>query len=338
MRISSPPLDRADLARTCPVSGPATIESARLDASRTRDHALEFSLDRVAIGDLLGKYELVAEIARGSTSRVFLGRHTRLRFDVAIKLLEPRLLLDYPEAARQLEAEAILLAKLNHPNIVRLWDLDDWEVPYLVIEYVAGGSLAQLIGLHGALPVPFAWAIVRQAVEGLAEAHRLGIIHRDVKPGNLLITEEGVVKVADLGLALTRDSRRETSSANEGTISGTVAFVSPEQARRPDDCDARSDIYSLGASLFQAVTGRYAFEGKSVSDVLMKRLTRPAPDPREFVPEIPEACAAVIRRMLEKEPDDRYATYDELRLALGSAIGDRRAPRPLAEAFLRFGR
>jgi serine/threonine protein kinase len=176
-------------------------------------------------------------------------------------------------------------------------------------------------------------------VEGLAEAHKLGIVHRDVKPGNLLIGRDGVVKVADLGLAMVVGdllSKNASESRRTGLPAGTAGYLAPEQARDPSRVDFRADVYSVGATLYHALTGRMPFEGRSAMEVIKKHLMLPPVPPRQRAPELSPECNDLIVRMLAKEPEERFGSYDELRVALGRAVGDRRAPRPLAESFLAF--
>jgi serine/threonine protein kinase len=297
--------------------------------------------DKFAVGQIIGgKYELVERIGDGSTSVVFLGRHKKLQFPVAVKLLDRTALGAAPHLRSVLLSEAIHLAQINHPNVVRLWDIDDEAVnPYLVLEYVRGGTLADLIRQKGKIPFQFAWAIGRQVVEGLAEAHKHGIVHRDVKPGNFLLAIDGHVKVADLGLAMIAGERRgeRVIECSEGYVpAGTSAYLAPEQAGDPLGVDFRADIYALGATLYHALTGRLVFEGRSPLEVIMKHLREKPIPPAHFVSDLPTGCSAVLMKMLNKRPEDRFASYDELRLALAQAVGDRRAPRPLAQAFLEF--
>lgn len=296
--------------------------------------------DKFVVGQVLGKYELVERIGEGSTSVVFLGRHRKLQFPVALKVLDRTALSAAPHLRSVLLSEAIHLAQINHPNVVRLWDIDD-EVdnPYLVLEYVRGGTLADLIRQKGRIPFAFAWAIGRQAVEGLAEAYKHGIVHRDVKPGNFLLGSDGHVKVADLGLAMIAGDRRSERviEQSEGFVpAGTSAYLAPEQAGDPHGVDFRADIYALGATLYHALTGRFVFEGRSPLEVIMKHLREKPVPPGHYVADLPTKCSAVLMKMLAKRPEDRFASYDELRLELAQAVGDRRAPRPLAQSFLSF--
>jgi eukaryotic-like serine/threonine-protein kinase len=297
------------------------------------------SSEPVKIGDCVGKYEIVGKIGRGATSVVYLGRHRRLDFQVAVKVLGPQSIAQMPQLLEQLRSEAALLAQMNHPNIVRLWDLEDeGPVCCLVLEYVSGGTLADLIRDKGPIPPRFACDIIRQAIEGLAEAHKFGIVHRDVKPGNLLLAPDGHAKVADLGLAMVRNDKNLHSNHTKRNYSpaGTAAYLAPEQASDPESADFRADIYSLGATFYHALTGNLPFSGRSTMEVIMKHLRAMPTSPREYVPELSEDCAAVVLRMLAKKPEDRFDSYDDLRAALAQAIGDHQAPRPLTQTFFDF--
>jgi serine/threonine protein kinase len=290
------------------------------------------------IGSVLGKYELVGRLGRGTTSVVYHARHLKLKMPVAVKVLNADELAHAPQLLGQLVSEAVLLAQLNHPNVVRLWDLDDeGPFPYLVLEHVQGMTLGELIDRQGPVPIQFAFAIIRQAVEGLAEAHKLGIVHRDVKPGNLLLGLDGVVKVADLGLAFVvgdRLSRQAAEGPGDTMPAGTAAYLAPEQALNPTKVDFRADVYSLGATLYHALTSLFPFEGRTSMQVIVKHLREPLVPPRHYLPDLTEEQSDLIVRMMAKDPEERFETYDDLRQALARAVGDRRAPRPLAESFL----
>lgn len=334
INIASPPAIEFALETQSTTANPATIHPAA-----EHFHLERSSFESMDLGSHLGKYELTARIGRGSTSIVYRGQHRKLRFPVAVKILNRRALDADPELLKQLAAEAIHLAQINHPNVVRLWDLDDEAAdPYLVLEYVRGGTLADLIRTKGRIPFAFTWAIIRQAVEGLAAAYKAGIVHRDVKPGNLLLSDDGHVKVADLGLAMIAVDRRSKKLTTKDNLilAGTAAYLAPEQADDPMNVTFRADIYSLGATLYHALTGRLLFEGRSTSEILMKHVREAPTPPGHFVSDLPAPCSAVIMKMLAKSPKDRFESYEELRVALAQAVGDRRAPRPLADAFLAF--
>ncbi len=307
--------------------------------SPVRRHEPACSAHEVQIGDLLGKYELVGEIGEGATSYVYRGRHRTLEFSVAVKILKQSSLEDSPHLLERLKSEAVLLARLNHPNIVRLWDFEDeGPVRYLVLELVPGGTLADLIRQKGRIPPRFACDIIRQAVEGLAEAQKYGIVHRDVKPGNLLLGKDGHAKVADLGLAIVPNAKKPGSPPLKKSYApaGTAAYLAPEQASDPLSADFRADIYSLGATFYHALTGALPFPGRSTMEVIMKHLRHMPTSPREYVPDLSERCADVVMRMLAKKPEDRFGSYADLRLALADAVGDPRTPQPLTQTFFDF--
>lgn len=320
------PYDTQSNLHTCETDLPVSVHF----------HGRRPPFEGLKIGEIVGKYELVERIGQGATSVVYRGTHRKLRFSVAVKVLDRYALDADPQLRVQLVSEAVHLAQINHPNVVRLWDLeDDCPDPYLVLEYVPGGTLADLSRQKGQIPFAYAWAIIRQAVEGLAEAHKHGIVHRDVKPGNLLLANDGHVKVADLGLAIIAGKREDSPSKLE-VSAGTSAYLAPEQAGDPANVDFRADIYALGATLYHALTGRLLFEGRSALELIMKHLRESPTPPGHFVSDLPAPCSAVLMKMLAKKPEDRFASYEDLKVALAQAVGDRRAPRPLAAAFLEF--
>jgi|RhiMethySRZTD1v2_1073278.scaffolds.fasta_scaffold59622_2 serine/threonine protein kinase len=297
--------------------------------------------DQPVVGTRLGNYELTRLIGAGATSVVFKGRHRKLKIPVAVKVLRQSALSGSSKLLSKLVSEAVLLARLNHPHVVRLWDLEDeGPHPYLVLEYVDGMSLAELLARKNSpIWAGFAIAFIRQAVEGLAQAHALGIVHRDVKPGNLLLGHDGTAKVADLGLAVVVGewlSRTSGPGSIETAPAGTAAYLAPEQAYAPKSVDFRADIYSLGCTLYHAVTGRLPFDGRSSMEVIMKHLNeRPIP-PRQLIPEVTRDISDLILRMMAKKPEERMSSYEELRTELGRVVGDRRIARPLAQSFLAF--
>lgn len=276
------------------------------------------------VGEVLGKYRLTAVLGQGSSARVFRGEHLRLPLAVAVKVLTPENATS-PDVLERLGREAAVLAGLNHPNIVRLWDFDDaGPFPFIATEFVEGRTLADAIARCGRLTPDWAAHLAGEAVAGLAAAHQTGIIHRDVKPANVLIAKDGRVKLADLGLALVRRTAApDTIAADRRTptttgLSGTPAYMAPEQARDPEGIDHRADMYALGATLYHALTGRPPFTGRSPAEVILRHVTeRPVP-PRSIHPAIPEAMSALVLRLLAKSPADRPVTYAELADALRS--------------------
>jgi serine/threonine protein kinase len=221
------------------------------------------------------------------------------------------------EVAAALRAEARLLAHLNHPNVVRVFDFDDEAAePYLVMELVHGHSLADLIALSGCLRVEHAINLVAQTARGLDAALRVGIVHRDVKPDNILVGADDVVKITDLGLAACLDARVGATSgaiaADQCGHGGTAPYMAPERFGSGRAADFRADVYSLGVTLFEAVVGTRPFAGTSVLEVMVQHAEAPVPAADRLRPGVPPRLSAVIRRMMAKNPADRYPSYNAL--------------------------
>ncbi|MGF1583010.1 MAG: protein kinase [Gemmataceae bacterium] len=268
-------------------------------------------------GNTVGKCLIVEQIGKGGSGIVFRAIHRSLNIPVAVKVLNIHSEQANPKVLDQLRNEAQLLAQLNHPNVVRVWDYEDTGPhPYMVLEYVEGWSLRELIEQSGRVCQDKAISIMLQIGDALRESSRLGIVHRDVKPGNILLSKDGVAKLADLGLAMMQRERREpeddTSDVSLFRLEGTVAYISPEQARGEPSVDHRSDIYSLGASFYHAVTGRLPFRGKNRREVLEQHFHAPVVPPHRVVPGVAISVSEVICRMLAKNPAERYADYETL--------------------------
>jgi serine/threonine protein kinase len=274
-------------------------------------------------GALLGKYRLIEPTGKGASCIVYKAEHTKLPVTVAVKI--PRLAeIENTAALReQLRTEAALLAHLNHPNIILLWDYDDDPYPYLVVEFVQGYTFGQVMRNHKRLPPSWVFQMTYHLVKGLSAAHAVGIIHRDLKPENIMVTEDGLVKVADLGLGAVvgnRLLRGVTSISATGLMTGTAAYVAPEQARNADCCDHRADIYSLGATLYHALAGQLPFQGKSVMEVILKHMNE-APRPlTQLVPGLKPAFSDLVLKMLSKAPEHRHQTYEELSAHIRAAL------------------
>jgi serine/threonine protein kinase len=264
------------------------------------------------VGRMLGKCLLICQIGQGGAGVVYRAEHQTLNIDVAVKVL--RADSADPDVRKGLRREARLLARLNHPNVVRLWDFDEASAPpYLVMEYVEGATLAELITLEGAMEAARALALVEQVGRGLAAACELGIVHRDVKPANVLVTPGGQAKLTDLGLALMINSRLSSLARPAvAGLAGTIAYLAPEQAVAADTADHRADIYSLGSTFYHLVTGRVPFPALTVRDVLRKHASEPPRPPHEVAPGVPKVVSPIILRMLAKDPRDRQQTYAEL--------------------------
>jgi tetratricopeptide (TPR) repeat protein len=272
------------------------------------------------VGLALGKLLLTQRIGAGATGIVFRAFHQSLGIPVAVKVLRGEDVEADPSLYEQLKSEARLLAQLNHPNVVRVWDFEDHpRHPYLVLDLIEGLSLAELIQQSGRLQLDRAVEIILQAAEGLAAALAVGVIHRDVKPANILIARNGVAKLVDFGLAMV--ANKELLAHNNclpATVApaGTPAYMAPEQFFAPDTVDHRADIYSLGATFYHAVTGRVPFEGHSVREILLKQAHEQLAPPNEIVPGLPRAVGDLVNRMMAKSPRDRVQNYEELIAAL----------------------
>jgi tRNA A-37 threonylcarbamoyl transferase component Bud32 len=276
---------------------------------------------RPGVGDVLGKCRLMRLLGEGAYGQVYYGHHQSLNVAVAVKLLQPALFND-PAVHLQLRNEAQVLARLNHPHVVRVWDFeDDPTCPYLILEYVEGLNLAELIEQSGRVAPGRAVRMLREIARGLAAAWKLGIIHRDLKPANILLTRDGQAKLADLGLAVVIGT--PGLAGNDGPQAapvGTAAYVAPEQCFAPETVDQRSDIYSLGATFYHAVTGKMPFTGPSVRAVMLMHATEEVVPPHDIVPSIGESLATVLLKMMAKKQSERFQDYTELLQALDHVV------------------
>ena len=260
----------------------------------------------------LGKYLIEAELGRGGMGVVYRAHQPSLERTVAIKLLSSDLIGD-PDGVRRFRLEAKSVAKLNHPNIVQVYDIEEEEnLLYLVMEFVDGESLDGLITKQ-VLPESRCLKIVADIADALHFAHEKGIVHRDVKPANILMTSDGRVKVADFGLAYLID--REGGTTRTGFLVGSPNYMSPEQATG-QKIDRRSDIYSLGVVLFRMLTGRVPFVAESSHAVLFMQVQQEPPDPREMNKSISLATRGLVLKALNKKPEARFQTMSEFRDAL----------------------
>src|SRR5580698_10037650 len=259
------------------------------------------------------RYELTHLIARGGMAQVYRAHDRLLDRPVALKVLFPELSVDRAFVER-FRREAQAAANLSHPNIGPVFDWgEDSGTYFIVMEFVDGRPLSALLRATGAIDSVRAAEIGAPVAAALSYAHRHGVIHRDVKPGNVLITEDGQVKVTDFGIA--RAVNTEESLTQTGAVMGTAAYFSPEQAEGLG-VDARSDIYSLGVVLYEMAVGRPPFTGDSPVAVASKHVRDQPVLPREANPTVPPALEAVIMKAMAKNPDDRYASAEELRADL----------------------
>jgi serine/threonine protein kinase len=306
-------LDLADLVPDGEADGAAAARKL-VDAGKLSGYQAD-ALLAGRISDLrMGNYEILDRLGAGGMGTVYKARHKRMKRVVALKVLSKEVAKSKTFADRfQREVETI--ARLSHPNIVMAYDADEGEAgPFLVMEYVNGRDLASEVAKSGTMTAVDAVDRIRQAARGLEYAHARGIIHRDVKPGNLLRDTDGVVKVADLGLArlnLPDGESGGTSLTQAGTVFGTADYMSPEQAVDSGGVDRRADEYSLGCTLYFLLTGRPPYTAGSVMAVLFKHRDEPTPDLAKDRPDVPTELVAIFRRMMAKKPDDRYPSLTE---------------------------
>jgi eukaryotic-like serine/threonine-protein kinase len=273
------------------------------------------------IGTLFdGRYQVVRKLGAGGMANVYLAEDQELGRRVAIKILNDRHAND-DQFVERFRREAKNAAALSHPNIVSIYDRGEAEgTYYIAMEYLDGRSLKELILSRGPAPLNVTIEYVRQILSALRFAHRHGIVHRDIKPHNVLVDAEGRVKVTDFGIA-----RAGTSQMTEaGSIVGTAQYLSPEQARGTA-VDQRSDLYSLGIVLYELLTGTLPFNGDTPVEIAMKHLSQIPPPPSELRPELPHDLDLVVTRALAKDPEDRYQSAEEMdadleRLARGAAV------------------
>lgn len=260
--------------------------------------------DQNLAGRRFASYEVLDVVGTGGMGRVYRARNVTLDRVVALKTLAPQFSSDTSFVQRFLK-EARAAARLNHPNIVQIYDFGCEEgTYYLAMEYVDGPSLRALLG-KARIQERDAILLVRHAVAALAVAHAQGIVHRDIKPDNLMLTSRrDRLKLVDLGIAKRIDEDQVLTQTGQAV--GTPQYISPEQIRGVRDIDARADIYSLGATFFQLVTGHAPYEGTSGAMIMSMHLTHPLPDPRTYVPELSEGLCRVLRKMMAKDRDERY--------------------------------
>jgi serine/threonine protein kinase/class 3 adenylate cyclase len=311
-------------------SSPATGSHA----SRVHHDALDQTMLESIAGNenrRLGRFELAEKLGEGGMGTVYRARDVADDATVAVKILNAQL-TDNAASRRRFAKEARVLAKVNNPFVANLLDFnDDGGVHYLAVEFVPGGTLSGLLQQKGKFNETASLALVADVARGLAVAHQRGVVHRDIKPANLLLTLVGrdyltaaasgheeltlpvepLLKLSDFGLARAAQQSESLAITNDGTVLGTPLYMSPEQCRGTP-VDSRSDIYSLGATLFHLLVGRPPFEGESHVAVLNKHCHEPAPSLKQLRPEISEATASVVEKCLAKNPDARYADAAEL--------------------------
>lgn len=263
-------------------------------------------------GFFLGKYKVLEPIGSGGMADVYLCEHTSMKHKVAVKILPIEKLKD-PSLLGRFKREAQAIAALNHPNVVRAFDLDhEGNLHYLVTEYVDGCNLQDFIKKNGAMAPERAANYIAQAAAGLQHIQEAELVHRDIKPGNLLLDRSGVVKLLDLGLARFSDIERQdnlTQEFDDGRVLGTADYIAPEQGIKGSDVDIRADIYSLGATFYFMLKGEAPFEGASVTQKLLFHQIK---DPPPLPESVPADIAQLVKDMMAKKPADRVQTPAEV--------------------------
>jgi serine/threonine protein kinase len=260
----------------------------------------------------LGKYEIVRQLGAGGMGTVYLAVDTQLKRTVALKVL-PQERTENETLVRRFEAEAQSAAQLKHENIITIYDAGRIEGHlFIALEYVDGTDIYELVAKRGPLPLKRAINFVKQVTHALEHLHQRGFVHRDIKPSNILVTKQGTVKLTDMGLARAVDESLQSNITREGTTVGTVDYMAPEQARNSQSADIRSDIYSLGCTWYQMLTGEPPYPTGSVTNKLYSHISKPRPDPRALNRSVPEEIVAIMHRMMARKPSDRYQTPAEL--------------------------
>jgi serine/threonine protein kinase/tetratricopeptide (TPR) repeat protein len=287
--------------------------AARPDVPPSPTQTLGRPTESLGRGSLLGgRFEVLEELGGGGMGMVYRVLDRKINEDVALKVLKPEVASDAGTIER-FKNELKIARRITHKNVCRMYDLhDEAGTVFITMEYVPGEDLKSLIRRAGRLSVAKAVAVAKEIVDGLAEAHRLGVVHRDLKPQNIMIDRDGGAKIMDFGIARQASGPELTAA---GVMMGTPTYMSPEQAAG-EAVDSRADIYAFGAILYEMVVGRPPFEGESALGVALKHRTVPPVPPRQSNPQIPEELDRLILRCLAKRMDDRYQNAEELSAAL----------------------
>ncbi|MBQ1427525.1 MAG: Stk1 family PASTA domain-containing Ser/Thr kinase, partial [Aeriscardovia sp.] len=279
-----------------------------------------------------GRYTVGPVIGHGGMAEVHIGTDTRLGRQVAIKILRPNLANDQVFLAR-FRKEARSVAQLNNPNIVSIYDTGEEEaegpdgekekIPYIIMEYVKGQTLREIIRENGALSPTDAGQIIIGILNALEYSHKMGIIHRDIKPSNVMVSEQGVVKVMDFGIARALDDSATTMTQSQGVV-GTAQYLSPEQAKG-ENIDMRSDLYSAGCVLYEMLTGRPPFSGDSPVAIAYQHVSQVATPPSSIIPGLPKIWDSVVAKAMTKDRQNRYSTAAEFKRDVQAILSGQKA-------------
>ena len=285
-------------------------------------------------GLVLGDYVVLDKLGAGGMGTVYKATQRSTGQTVALKVLST---IRSPDSAKRFQRESQMAARLNHPNIVRASEATVFnQQHYFVMEYVEGVDLSNYLRKHGPLPWQQAVQCIVQAARALEYAHSQGVIHRDIKPGNLFLTRDGVIKILDMGLARLNEAADVMNGeahgglTQTGQVMGTVDYMAPEQALHAKHADARADIYGLGCSLYRLIAGELPFQGESAVEKILAHREQPIPYLRAVKSDVPPSLDAVVQRMLAKRPDDRFQTMRELADALENVTSVPATSTPIA--------
>lgn len=291
-------------------------------------------LEGAVVGLVLGPFHVLAPLGKGGMGTVYLARDTRNKQLLALKVLPPQRARQENRMVARFLREMEMCQRVAHPNLTQTYEVGKYRgVYYIAMEFIPGKNLYRLISDEGTLPVPRAARLFAEAAAGLEHAHQQGLIHRDLKPSNLIVTPADHTKVLDLGLAIMQDEIPTDAAVvgGVGYVVGTMDYIAPEQTEDPTKVDARADIYSLGCTLYFALTGQAPFPGGSTMDKIRKHRNEEPVPVGNFNPTVPVAFATLLRRMMAKRPERRFASAAALREELlawadrGPEISDEKA-------------
>ncbi|NLF93809.1 MAG: serine/threonine protein kinase [Oligosphaeraceae bacterium] len=305
-------------------ASPIVQEPPHTEISDRVRHKKQYTL---APGVVLGKHTIIKPLGHGGMGEVYLALHDTLQVQRAIKILPNQEVTASARARERFMREARLAIQLDHPNIVQVVDADvetELGLCYIVMEYVDGGTARSMLKATGPLPEKRALLLALKVSEALLAAEKMHLVHRDIKPDNIMLSRNGVVKLADLGIAkcfwgtLPEERKQERSG-----MTGTPAYISPEQALDPDNLDIRSDFYSLGVTLYELLTGIKPYQGAKTIDIIKQTFHQSVPDPRAIAPKLSKACALLVMRLMAKEAADRPADAATLRAEILDVLNGR---------------